>query len=82
LNAIVDGAPARVRPVAQGLRSVAVNKGKHEIELFFRPWPYFMGATVSVLFFLAFVAWVVVVWRRKRPSVPLETPVPFWTEPA
>jgi Bacterial membrane protein YfhO len=81
-NAIVDGAPARVRPVAQGLRSVAVNKGKHEIELFFRPWPYFMGATVSVLFFLAFVAWLVVVWRRKRPSAPVETPVPFWTEPA
>ncbi|MGA7743385.1 MAG: hypothetical protein WBP56_21270 [Polyangia bacterium] len=84
-NAVVDGAPARVRPVAQGLRSVSVNKaGIHEIEFFFRPWLYLAAATVSVLFALAFVLWVVVVWRRKRPSPPVdaETQAPFWTEAA
>jgi hypothetical protein len=81
-KAIVDGVAKPVLPLAQGLRSVLVTAGSHEITLYFRPWTYWVGAAISLLFGLSFLAWVFVLWRKKASLPPIPGPAPFWTESA
>jgi Bacterial membrane protein YfhO len=65
-KATIDGAEAPVLPFAVGLRSLNVTRGKHQIELRFRPPVFFVALGVSLLSFLIFAARIILIVRRGR----------------
>lgn len=66
-EALLDGQPARIYAANSILRGVAVPAGKHTIEFRYRPRPFFIGATMSLLGLVALGAGASVAWRGRTP---------------
>ena len=48
-RAAIDGQPAEVRQVDGALQAVAVPRGKHEVQLQYRPWSFILGSILSLI---------------------------------
>jgi hypothetical protein len=69
-SAIVDGKPARLEKVDFGMTGILLDKGKHSIELKFRPRFLTLGLIVSVAAVVVFgVLFLLPVFKRKREAV-------------
>jgi hypothetical protein len=64
-KATVDSQTARVKPIAEGLRSLSVSAGHHKLVFKFRPILFFVALGISLTGVLVFFAWFVRVWRRR-----------------
>lgn len=64
-TALVDGEPAEVVTVNAGFRAVAIEPGRHEVVLAYRPWRSRVGLAISAASVLAILA-LAVVHRRRR----------------
>jgi Bacterial membrane protein YfhO len=65
-KATVDGRPAAIERVDYLLRGVAIPAGSHTVEFRYAPLSWRIGWIVSSVAALAFVAALVVGWRRRR----------------
>lgn len=76
-HAEIDGKPETVVPLAEGLRSLRVASGSHEIVFTFRPKIYFLGLGISVVGFVLLGLWVIRLRRRGRlvPDHDCDNPV-------
>jgi hypothetical protein len=55
-RAIDNGRPAEVRQVNHGLLGIPVGAGQHELQVYYYPWDFYVGATVSAIALLAVLA--------------------------
>jgi len=73
-KASVDGKPGTVMPLANGLRSLTVKGGSHELDFTFRPMSYFVALGIALAAFVTFISWIVLVRRRTRRAFELPCP--------
>jgi hypothetical protein len=67
-TARVDGAEVPIVPVNGWARGVPVGPGHHVIELEFGATRFVVGAVIALLGWLATLAFVIIVWRRRRTA--------------
>ena len=67
-KATVDGKPAPVKPLVEGLRSLNVGAGHHAVAFKFRPGLFFAALGISLASIVFFLAWALRVWRRRNAA--------------
>lgn len=68
-KAYVDGKEVALEKVNQVFMGIHLGQGKHEIELRFRPWDFYIGLCVSALY-LIFMTAVLIRQRLRRKKAP------------
>jgi hypothetical protein len=67
-HAEIDGQPANVLPADLAMMGVVAPAGNHELVLRYRPARFFTGACISLLSWLAVLAWLVRSQRQRAPG--------------
>ena len=66
-RAFIDAEPVPIHLANEAFKAVIVPPGTHEVRFVFRPWPVYVGATVSLATALVVSGCLLAAWRPGGP---------------